>query len=132
MAKRITKRQNLIPVSAVPKRTDTDGRTYHSQGEMVRARELRAMLRSTLLLTFSKQPEFELGDQTYKADFFVVRDDAVWWAEEYKPTGPYDERFRMIKRLWGLYGPCALVVIERPHGRGACKVRERIKGKAAT
>lgn len=131
MAKRITKRHGLIPVSSVPKRTDTDGRKYHCQGELARARELRLLLRDTLLLTFSKQPEFELGDQTYKADFFAVRDDGIYWAEEFK-GGPYDERFRMIKRLWAKYGPCKLVVIERPHGRGPCKVRETIAGKAAT
>ncbi len=133
MAKQIRKNFNTVPRAKKPARTDTDGRIYASKLEMKRARYLRLLMRCDppQVLTFAKQPEFQLGDQKYTADFIVLWADDTWQVEDVK-GGPDTERFRMIKRLWPKYGPCRLAVMEQPHGRGPFRGREYIEGKAQT
>ncbi len=129
MGKQIRKNFKAVPRAKKPARTDTDGRVYASKAEMKRADDLRFLLRCEQVLTFAKQPEFQLGDQKYTADFIVLWADGTWQVEDVK-GGPDTERFRMIKRLWPKYGPCRLAVMEQPHGRGSFRGREYVEGKS--
>ncbi len=92
---------------------------YGSAAEAERAQELDLLLRGQVIMSWKRQVPFKLGDIKYVADFVVhgfnPRQVLVMWVEEIK--GVETQRFKLVRRLWKLYGPFPMLIYKR-RGKG--------------
>jgi hypothetical protein len=92
-------------------RTAYKGRTYDSKAEAERAGDLDMMKMAGHVWKWYPQVAFVLEGVRYIVDFLVFRKPGECWAEDVK--GVVTPRFRAVKQLWFLHGPCELRIITR-------------------
>jgi hypothetical protein len=105
--------------------TEYDGIRYDSRAEAKYAEGLDLAVRAGAIRGWIRQVRFLLGPAriAYRCDFLVFGADGVAVAVDVK--GVVTERFRVIVKLWAVYGPCDLQV--------ACKgAVEVIRGGGGT
>lgn len=93
--------------------TEYNGRNYHSKTEAARAMELDMLVRSGDVLDWTPQPKFELGPAKIKCvmDFYVHSANDGAWVEDVK--GAETDKFKILKKLWAVHGPCPLHILKR-------------------
>lgn len=92
-------------------RTAYGGVKYDSRAEAARARELDLLKSAGEIVGWTRQVPFMLSAIVYRADFLVFGLDGFVWAEDVK--GKETQRFRDVRRLWAVHGPCDLSVITK-------------------
>ena len=87
-------------------------RWFDSKGEADRGADLRLLERAGEISELQFQVTFHLTEArvSYRADF-VYREKGRIVAEDFK--GVETDRFRLIRQLWRVYGPCLLRVTKR-------------------
>lgn len=110
------------------KRTSIGSRTYDSGAEARRGAMLQLMEKSGNISDLQFQVTFKLSEAevTYRADYTYMENGRLV-AEDMK--GVRTERFRLIVKLWRVYGPCLLRVTSWKHNR-LCVVQE-VMGRQA-
>lgn len=92
------------------KKTEYDGIVYDSIAEARYAQSLDLMVISNEVTFWLRQVNVRLGkDFATKVDFLVFERDAVYFVEV---KGVETSRWRLIKRLWGKYGPLSMKVVK--------------------
>ena len=87
-----------------------DGIVYHSKAEMIRAGELKLLMKAGWFAL--RQVPLQLtDDDRYVVDFFVQEPDGCRHFEDVK--GVETPAFRRVRRLWLKYGPGRLTILKR-------------------
>jgi len=98
------------PYRTVPSARRTyDGVVYASRLEAKRAVELDMLLRAEAIRSWKRQPQYQLGDLRYRADFEVVDENGTVHAEDVK--GFETTAFRKVRKLWPKYQTIPLVIL---------------------
>lgn len=120
-ARKVGRGGNKYAVAPEENRTDAAGAIYASNAEMVRATQLRMLVRAGKINCLKRQPRFHLGcpENTYVADFEYF-EDGRRWVEDVK--GFKTQKFRRDLRLWRRYGPCPLKLLTWKRGRWKVEV----------
>ena len=105
-----------------------DGNTvYDSKLEMDRHRELQLLEQAGAITKLQLKPRLHLSEAeiTYTPDYGYVQDGRQVYEDA---KGFETERFRIIKRLWRIYGPGLLRITKRSKG-GAIRTAQEIMGE---
>ena len=99
---------------------DSEGRAYPSRLERDRGQQLVLMQKAGEIseLTFQCGVDLlntPLGVIKYKPDFSYVEDGQQYWGES---KGCAGERWRIIRKLWSVFGPGPLRVTKRSRNKG--------------
>ena len=94
------------------KRTMLAGRSFDSRAEALRGQQLLLLERAGEISGLRFQYTFRLTEAeiTYRADFIYIEKGRLI-AEDVK--GVMTDRFRLVCKLWQVYGPCALRITKR-------------------